>query len=216
MERLQALLWVQLPVPAVDFSKVPLLLENRATISLMVFGSPVVMLSGRMALTISTKFPDIAMIMRRATGSSTRAMPHTNFFGVQVYFNFFYALRALTTAILIIMAPMMVAMITISSSRKQTTMTWAKELLANILVQPIHTFCITVILLLPASSHGFDNLIALYAIIPFTSMVLYAEEQALSNNAAKGSVATGESGNHFADGLWVSCSYADSGSLVYG
>ena len=93
------------------------------------------------------------------------------FFGVQVYFNFFYALRALTTAILIIMAPMMVAMITISSSRKQTTMTWAKELLANILVQPIHTFCITVILLLPASSHGFDNLIALYAIIPFTSMV---------------------------------------------
>ena len=50
-------------------------------------------------------------------------------------------------------------------------MTWAKELLANILVQPIHTFCITVILLLPASSHGFDNLIALYAIIPFTSMV---------------------------------------------
>ena len=36
------------------------------------------------------------------------------FFGVQVYFNFFYALRALTTAILIIMAPMMVAMITIA------------------------------------------------------------------------------------------------------
>ena len=93
------------------------------------------------------------------------------FFGAQVYFNFFYALRALTTAILIIMAPMMVAMITVSSSKKQITMTWAKELLANILVQPIHVFCITVILLLPTSTHGFDNLIAIYAMIPFTSMI---------------------------------------------
>ena len=93
------------------------------------------------------------------------------FFGVQVSFNFLYAMRALSTAILIIIAPVMIAMISVSSSRKQATIQWAKELLAQICIQPIHAFCMTVILLLPTSSHGFDNIIALYALLPFTSVL---------------------------------------------
>ena len=143
----------------------------------------VIAMSGNLVEIVSAMRPDslttgepktISELVARfssSNGSFGGIIAQCLFFGAQVYFNFFYALRALTTAILIIMAPMMVAMITVSSSRKQTTMTWAKELLANILVQPIHTFCITVILILPTSTHGFDNLIALYAIIPFTTMI---------------------------------------------
>lgn len=93
------------------------------------------------------------------------------FFGVQISFNFLYAMRALATAILIIIAPVMIAMISVSNARKQATIQWAKELLAQICIQPIHAFCMAVILLFPTSSHGFDNIIALYALLPFTSVL---------------------------------------------
>lgn len=113
------------------------------------------------------------MVARYGSGSGTIGgiIAQFLFFGVQVYFNFFYALRGLTVAMLIVLAPIMVAMIAVSDSRKQSTLTWAKELLANILIQPIQAFLMMFILLLPASTHGFDNLIALYALIPFTSVL---------------------------------------------
>lgn len=143
----------------------------------------VIAMSGNLVSIVSAMRPDSLktgnpktvseMVERFSSGNGTMGglIAQCLFFGAQVYFNFFYALRALATAILIIMAPMMIALITVSSAKKQTTMTWLKELLANILVQPIHTFCITVILLLPTSTHGFDNLIAIYAMIPFTAMI---------------------------------------------
>lgn len=114
-----------------------------------------------------------SMVARFASGSGTigGVIAQFLYFGVQVYFNFYYALRALSVAILVIIAPLMIAMISVSNARKQLTMQWFKELLSNILIQPIHAFCITTILLLPTSTHAFDNLIALYALIPFTSMM---------------------------------------------
>lgn len=93
------------------------------------------------------------------------------YFGIQISYNFIYAMRAFAVAILIIIAPVMIAMISVSNARKQATMQWMKELLAQICIQPIHSFCMAVILLLPASSHGFDNILALYALLPFTSIL---------------------------------------------
>lgn len=93
------------------------------------------------------------------------------FFGIQVSFNFLYAMRAAVTAILIIIAPVMIAMISVGGARKQSTVLWVKELLAQICIQPIHAFCIAVILLLPTSSHGFDNIIVLYALLPFSAVI---------------------------------------------
>lgn len=158
-------------VCAVALTLLPLALRMVIALS----GNLVDIVSAMRPTSIATGNPKTVqeMVQRFASGNNTIGgiIAQCLFFGAQVYFNFFYALRALTTAILIIIAPMMIAMITVSSSRKQTTITWMKELLANILVQPIHTFCITVILLLPTSTHGFDNLIAIYAMIPFTSMI---------------------------------------------
>ena len=93
------------------------------------------------------------------------------YFGIQISYNFIYAMRAFAVAILIIIAPVMIAMISVSNARKQATMQWMKELLAQICIQPIHSFCMAVILLLPTSSHGFDNILALYALLPFTSIL---------------------------------------------
>lgn len=113
------------------------------------------------------------LVARYGSGGGTFAgvIAQFLFFGVQVYFNFFYALRGISVAFLIIIAPIMIAMISVSDSRKQMTMQWVKELIANICIQPIHAFIMTIILLLPSSSHGFDNLIALYAMIPLTSVI---------------------------------------------
>lgn len=158
-------------VCAVALTLLPLALRMVIALS----GNLVDIVSAMRPTSIATGNPKTVqeMVQRFASGNNTIGgiIAQCLFFGAQVYFNFFYALRALTTAILIIMAPMMIAMIPVSTSKKQTTITWMKKLLANILVQPIHTFCITVILLLPTSTHGFDNLIAIYAMIPFTSMI---------------------------------------------
>lgn len=111
------------------------------------------------------------LVSRYSTGGGTigGCVAQFLYFGIQVYFNFFYMLRSLMVALLIIIAPIMVSMIMISDSKKQTTVLWGKELLANILIQPIHAFIIATILLLPNSSHGFDNMIAIYAMIPLTA-----------------------------------------------
>ena len=106
-----------------------------------------------------------------SSGSLVGVIGQFMFFSIQVSFNFMYALRALTIAVLIIIAPIMIAMMIVSDSKKQSTMSWLKELLAQICVQPIHAFCLSVILLLPASSHAFDNILALYALIPFSSLI---------------------------------------------
>lgn len=114
---------------------------------------------------------DMVSRFSQSSGSLGGVVVEFLYFGIQIYFNFFYAIRSLTVFILIVLAPIMIAMITVSPARKQMTMNWLREILANILIQPIQTFCITVILLLPTFSHKFDNMIALYAMIPLTSMV---------------------------------------------
>ena len=92
-------------------------------------------------------------------------------FGIEVYFNFFYAVRALSVAILIMVSPLMVALFSLGSARKQTALLWSKELLANVFIQPVQAFLMVLILLLPHSPHGFDNFIALYAMIPLTAVL---------------------------------------------
>lgn len=106
-----------------------------------------------------------------SSGSLVGIIGQFMFLGIQISFNFIYALRALTIAVLIIIAPIMVAMMVVSDSKKQATMSWLKELLAQICIQPIHAFCLSIILVLPTSTHAFDNILALYALIPFSSLI---------------------------------------------
>jgi len=90
------------------------------------------------------------------------------YFGIQIYFNFYYAIRAFSVPVLIIMSPLFVCGICLSTGKKQQAMQWSRELISFIFMQPIHAFCMALILLLPLSSHPFDNIIALYALIPLS------------------------------------------------
>jgi len=93
------------------------------------------------------------------------------FFGIDVYYNFFYLLRSLTVAVLIVIAPICVVSATFDNKRKSMLTSWSKELLANIFIQPIHALIFSIILLFPVGTHAFDNIMLFYATIPFTSAI---------------------------------------------
>ena len=93
------------------------------------------------------------------------------YFGIEVYFNFFYAVRALSVAVLVMISPVMISFLALGSRKQQTTLYWAKELFAHVLIQPLQAFLMVLILILPHSAHGFDNFIALYAMIPLTAVL---------------------------------------------
>ena len=108
-----------------------------------------------------------------SAGSGTLAgiVVQVLFFGIDVYYNFFYLLRSLTVAVLIVIAPICVVSATFDNKRKAMVTNWSKELLANIFIQPIHALVFAIILLFPVGTHAFDNIMLFYATIPFTSVI---------------------------------------------
>lgn len=91
--------------------------------------------------------------------------------GIDIYFNFYYAIRSFSVLVLIIISPILICGICLSPSRKQQAMQWSRELLAFIVMQPIHAFCMVLILVLQSSNHAFDNIIILYALIPLSQTI---------------------------------------------
>jgi hypothetical protein len=119
-----------------------------------------------------SKVEDMVLYFGASSGTLAGIIVQFMFFGSQVYFNIFYGLRALSVAFLIMIAPVMIAMIGVGSTKKDISIQWAKELLAAICIQPIHALCISILLSIPiTNSHDFDNLVSIYAIIPLGSML---------------------------------------------
>lgn len=108
-----------------------------------------------------------------SAGSGTLAgiVVQVLFFGMDIYYNFFYLLRSLTVAVLIVIAPICVVSATFDNKHKSMLTSWSKELLANIFIQPIHALVFSIILLFPVGTHAFDNIMLFYATIPFTSAI---------------------------------------------
>ena len=91
--------------------------------------------------------------------------------GLEIYFNFYYAIRSFSVLVLIIMSPIFICGICLSPSKKQQAMQWSRELLAFIVMQPIHAFCMALMLILQTSNHAFDNIVILYALIPLSQTI---------------------------------------------
>lgn len=109
---------------------------------------------------------------RRAVGVGgglTGAIVQVIFLGMDVYFNFFYMLRSLAIAILFAVSPLCIIAMTFDSWVKNIPSVWLKELTVNVFLQPIHAFLFVFVCLLPGTGHGFDKIILMYAIIPFTT-----------------------------------------------
>ena len=93
------------------------------------------------------------------------------YLGAVIYFNFFYGIRALTIAILIITGPVFISCIGINEKKRMLAETWAREFAANLFIQPLQAMMMSFILLLPSTGRTFDAIVLAYAMIPLTHMV---------------------------------------------
>ncbi len=109
--------------------------------------------------------------LAKSSGTMGGVIVNIMYLGIDVYYNFFYLLRSLTVTFLIIVSPICIVATTFDNKSKAMLDGWVKEFFANIFIQPIHALIFSVILLVPASSHHFDNIIMVYATIPMTGLV---------------------------------------------
>ncbi len=89
--------------------------------------------------------------------------------GIDCYYNFVYTLRGLMVAMLIVSGPIFVVLSITGKQYQKAFGSWASQLLSNIFVQPIHALAFTLILSLPQSTRSFENLLMIFATIPFTT-----------------------------------------------
>lgn len=92
---------------------------------------------------------------------------------LQIYFNFFYILRAITIAILYGIAPLAIYTIVLGGKNAKVFGAWSKELLSNIFVQSIHALMIAFFTSVSAVSglKTFESIVVLYSFIPLTKFV---------------------------------------------
>ena len=162
MGRMRA--WEQLKdiaVVAVALAMLPVFLNILMSLSFNLTG---VIRGATLPDTIAELRSDVAA----SSGSIGGAIVQIMYLGIDIYYNFFYLLRSMTVAVLIIVSPICLVASTFDSKYKMMAGSWVKELLANVLIQPIHALVFTLILLVPTSSHKIDNIIMVYATIPLT------------------------------------------------
>lgn len=119
--------------------------------------------------TLPDTIADLRADLAASSGAIGGAIVQIMYLGIDIYYNFFYLLRSMTIAVLIIVSPVCLVASTFDSKYRMMAGSWMKELLANVLIQPIHALVFTLILLFPASSHKIDNIIMVYATIPLTT-----------------------------------------------
>lgn len=110
-------------------------------------------------------------VLTSGSGALGAIITRIIYLGAIIYFNFFYGIRALAIAILIITAPLFIACIGISEKKRMLAETWAREFAANLFIQPLQAMMLSFILLLPSTGRTFDAIVLAYAMIPLTHMV---------------------------------------------
>ncbi|MBR2896183.1 MAG: oligosaccharide repeat unit polymerase [Oscillospiraceae bacterium] len=94
------------------------------------------------------------------------------YLGALAYFNVFYLVRSVLVAFLMVLGPIAVAMLGMSSQKRSLTMVWVQEFMAQLFVQPMQAAILSFILLLPHSSgRKIEALVMVYALIPITNAV---------------------------------------------
>ena len=117
-------------------------------------------------ITTSSKFKSLA-----AKGTIGQVITYLIYLGSVIYFNVFYLFRAYMIAFLMISAPIFISMMAAGTTHRQLTVSWAKELIANIFIQPAQAFALSFILQVASSGRGIDGLITAYIMIPITHTI---------------------------------------------
>ena len=90
---------------------------------------------------------------------------------VLIYFNWFYIIREITTALLIALAPLFVATMCIGVDKRSLCIKWLSELMSNIFIQPIHAMLFAFIVLMPKTGRPVESVVLLYCLIPLTALM---------------------------------------------
>lgn len=106
-----------------------------------------------------------------SSGSLMSALTNIVYLGAVIYFNVFYLIRSLMVAFLIITGPIFIAMMGISETKRRLTIAWAKEMAANIFIQPLQAMMLAFILMVPSTARNIDSLVMAYAMIPLTNVL---------------------------------------------
>lgn len=93
------------------------------------------------------------------------------YLGALIYFNVFYVFRSLSISLLIILAPIFVAMMAINENKRYMTVTWFKEFNSQLFIQPLQALMLSLILLVPPSGRRIETIIMAYVMIPLTNML---------------------------------------------
>jgi len=106
-----------------------------------------------------------------ASGGLFSLLTYIVYLGAVIYFNIFYLVRSFSVAFLIIFAPIFIVAMAISETKKNLTIIWVKEMLANLFIQPLQAMALCFILLVPSSDRKIESLIIAYIMIPLTNML---------------------------------------------
>ena len=106
-----------------------------------------------------------------SSGGLGSVLTYLLYLGALLYFNVFYVFRSLSVAMLIMLAPIFVAMMAINENKRYMTVTWFKEFCSQLFIQPVQAFMLCVILLVPPSGRRIETIIMAYVMIPLTNLL---------------------------------------------
>lgn len=151
-------------IVAIALGLLPIVLQLLINVSYNITGIFVDALGGR---TATARFETLAS----NAGGIGSVLTYIIYLGAVIYFNIFYGIRALTLALLIILGPIFIACLGVSENKRMLTITWAKEVAANLFIQPLQALMMCFILMVPATGRNIDSIIMAYAMIPLTHMI---------------------------------------------
>ena len=105
------------------------------------------------------------------SGGLGAVLTYLLYLGALLYFNVFYVFRSLAIGLMIILAPIFIAMMALSESKRELAMAWFKEFCANLFIQPLQALMLSFILLVPDSGRNIDSIVMAYVMIPLTNLL---------------------------------------------
>lgn len=117
---------------------------------------------------------------------------------INIYFNWYYIVRAITVALLMCLSPLFITTMCLGQGRKTLAKQWLSELVSNIFIQPIHAFMFAFIVLMPKTGRAIESLVFLYCMIPLTSLLKGMIFPGTGDLAHKISMGASDRANQFA------------------
>lgn len=118
----------------------------------------------------AVSFTPIDTLSTSTSGTLGSIIISLTFFSLLIYFNVVYIFRSINIAVLMATSPVMVASLALGGKFSSNFDTWLKELSANIFLQAFHSFILTFIVSVQASSNTLEQLIMVTSLIPLTSL----------------------------------------------